>query len=113
MSGSGEGRGDMSKLSVAELEQAYVESVETEQATEHIGRRNRLARHRVNIVEVLRARGEARSALERLAEHSNTRVRANAKARSTGSTGRRRRPRPNRRSGRRPYGSAIMRRRRH
>ncbi len=79
MSGSGEGRGDMSKLSVAELEQAYVESVETEQATEHIGRRNRLARHRVNIVEVLRARGEARSALERLAEHSNTRVRANAK----------------------------------
>jgi hypothetical protein len=74
MSGSGEDRGELSKLSVAELEQAYVESVETEEATEHIGRRNRLARHRVNIVEVLRARGKARAAFERLAKHSNTHV---------------------------------------
>jgi hypothetical protein len=70
---------ELSKLSVNELEQTYVECVETEEATEHIGRKNRLARQRVNIVEVLRARGEARPALERLAEHSNAYVRANAK----------------------------------
>jgi hypothetical protein len=60
--------------------QAYVKSVEAEEATEHIGRRNRLARRRWNIVEALKARGQARQVLERLAEHSNGQVRANAKS---------------------------------
>lgn len=79
MSGSGADWGEISKFSVAQLEQAYVESVETEEATEHIGRKNRLARHRMNIVAALAARREARPVLERLAEHSNAQVRADAK----------------------------------
>jgi len=89
MSRSGGDGGELSKLSVNELEQTFVESVETEEATEHIGRKHRLARQRVNIVEVLRARGEARPALERLAEHSNAHVRANAKHALDRSTSRR------------------------
>jgi hypothetical protein len=113
MFGIGRRSRELSKLSVAELEQAYVESVETEEATEHIGRKKRLARHRVNVVEVLRARGKARAALERLAKHSNTHVSANA----TGALDRLDKPAresvPNRRCGHRSYGSAIIHRRRH
>ena len=71
---------ELSRLSATELAQAYVKSVEAEEATEHIGRQNRLARHRWNIVEALKARGEARQVLERLTEHSNGQVRANAKS---------------------------------
>jgi uncharacterized protein YwqG len=79
MSASGEERDELSRLSATELAQAYVKSVEAEEATEHIGRQNRLARHRRNIVEALKTRGEALQVLERLAEHSNGQVRANAK----------------------------------
>ena len=71
---------ELSRLSATELAQAYVKSVEAEEATEHIGIQNRLARHRWNIVEALKARGEARQVLERLTEHSNGQVRANAES---------------------------------
>jgi hypothetical protein len=70
---------ELSRLSGTELAHAYVTSVEAEEATEHIGRQNRLSRHRRNIVEALKTRGEALQVLERLAEHSNGQVRANAK----------------------------------
>jgi uncharacterized protein YwqG len=79
MSAPSEETDELSKLSVSELAQAYVKSVEAEEAAQHIGRQNRLAQHRWNIVETLKARGEARLFLERLAEHSNGQVRANAK----------------------------------
>ena len=69
----------LSRLSGTELAHAYVTSVEAAEGTEHIGRQNRLARRRSNIVDALKARGEARQVLERLAQHSNEQVRANAK----------------------------------
>jgi hypothetical protein len=69
----------LSRLSGTELAHAYVTSVEAAEGTEHIGRQNRLARRRSNIVDALKARGEARQVLERLAQHSSEQVRANAK----------------------------------
>jgi uncharacterized protein YwqG len=66
---------ELSPLSVAELAQAYVESVHAAEATEHIGRKNRLARHCWQIVQELTVRGEARSVLQRLADHSDAKVR--------------------------------------
>jgi hypothetical protein len=80
MSAPGEDGDELSRLSATELARAYVTSVEAEEAAEHIGRKNRLARRRSNIVDALKARGEARQVLERLAEHSNGQVRANAKS---------------------------------
>jgi len=71
---TGEGSG-LSKLSAAELAQAYVESVQAAEATEHIGRKNRLARHRWQIVQELKGRQEGRSVLQRLADHSDEEVR--------------------------------------
>src|ERR1700739_2456607 len=65
----------LSGLSFTELEQAYVESVQAAEATEHVGRKNRLARHSDDIVQELKARGEARSVLQRLADHPDAEVR--------------------------------------
>jgi Domain of unknown function (DUF1963) len=70
-----EASGGLSGLSLTELEQAYVESVQAAEATEHVGRKNRLARHRDDIVQELKARGEARSVLQRLADHPDAEVR--------------------------------------
>jgi uncharacterized protein YwqG len=67
--------GGLSKLSVAELAQAYVENVQAAEATDHVGRHNRLVRYRWQIVEELKGRGEAHSVLQRLAEHSDGEVR--------------------------------------
>ena len=67
--------GGLSKLSAAELAQAYAESVQAAEATEHVGRKNRLARHRWQIVQELKGRGEARSVLQRLADHADAEVR--------------------------------------
>jgi uncharacterized protein YwqG len=69
-----EGSG-LSKLSAAELAQAYVESVQAAEATEHVGRKNRLARHCWQIVQELKGRREGRSVLQRLADHSDEEVR--------------------------------------
>ena len=69
---------DLSKLNVTELAEAYVDSVQAAEATEHIGKANRLARHRSKIVQELRARGEDRPVLQRLADHSDQNVRAAA-----------------------------------
>src|ERR1700722_19261877 len=69
------GGGELSQLSAAELAQAYAESVQAAEATEHVGRKNRLARHRWQIVQELKARGEARSVLQRLADHADAEVR--------------------------------------
>jgi uncharacterized protein YwqG len=75
MSGPSEQGDDLSKLSVTELAQAYVESVRAAEASEHIGRKNRLAGRRWQIVQELQARGEARSVLQRLAGHADEKVR--------------------------------------
>lgn len=72
------GSGELSRLSIEELAQAYVESIQAAEATEHVGRYNRLARHRWHIAEELKARGEARSVLQRLAEHADAEVRGSA-----------------------------------
>ncbi len=68
----------LSKLSAAELAQAYVESVQTAEATEHIGRKNRLARRQWQIVQELKGRPDGRSVLQRLADHSEEAVRKGA-----------------------------------
>jgi hypothetical protein len=70
--------GGLSKLSAAELAQAYVESVQAAEATEHIGRKNRLARRQWQIVRELNGRPEGRSVLQRLADHSDEAVREGA-----------------------------------
>jgi uncharacterized protein YwqG len=68
-------KAELARLGVAELAQAYIESVQAAGATDHIGRQNRLARQRWDIVCELKARGEARSVLERLAHHATAEVR--------------------------------------
>ena len=70
--------GSLSKLSAAELAQAYVESVQAAEATEHIGRKNRLARRCWQIVPELKGRADGRSVLQRLADHSDNEVRKSA-----------------------------------
>jgi uncharacterized protein YwqG len=70
--------GSLSKLSAAELAQAYVESVQAAEATEHIGRKNRLARRCWQIVQELKGRTDGRSVLQRLADHSDNEVRKSA-----------------------------------
>jgi uncharacterized protein YwqG len=79
MAGPSKEGDDLSKLGAMELEQAYVESVQAAEATDHVGRKNRLARQRHRIVQELKTRGEARPALERLADHSDAQVRQAAK----------------------------------
>jgi hypothetical protein len=69
------GGGELSQLSAADLAQAYVESVQAAEATEHVGRKNRLARHRWQIVQELKGRADGRSVLQRLADHSDEEVR--------------------------------------
>jgi uncharacterized protein YwqG len=67
--------GGLSNLSVAELTQAYVESIQAAEATEHVGRKNRLSRRGSRIFQELKSRGEARSVMQRLADHSDAEVR--------------------------------------
>jgi len=71
---------DLSTLGLNEIEQAYVASVQAAEATEHVGRKNRLARHRRKIARELEARGQDRAAFQRLAGHSDEHVRASAKS---------------------------------
>jgi uncharacterized protein YwqG len=78
MSELGPEGGGLSKLSVAELAEAYVESVQAAEATEHVGRKNRLSGRCWQIVQELKGRGEARSVLQRLADHSDEEVRKRA-----------------------------------
>jgi len=68
-------RDDLTKLTVAELAQAFIASVQAAAATEHVGRINRLARQQAAIMQELRARGEERSVCERLATHADAEVR--------------------------------------
>jgi uncharacterized protein YwqG len=75
------GGSELSRLSLEELAQAYVESIQAAEATEHVGRKNRLARRGNQIVQELRARGEERSVLQRLADHSDEEVRKSASSR--------------------------------
>ena len=72
--------GELSKLSAAELAQAYVESIQGAEATEHVGRKNRLLGRCSQIFQELKRRGEARPVLQRLAEHSDEEVRKWAKS---------------------------------
>jgi len=67
-------RDDLAKLPVPELAQAYVESIQAMEATEHIGRKNRFARQASNIYQELKARGEARPVFQLLANHSDQEV---------------------------------------
>jgi uncharacterized protein YwqG len=78
MPGPSEQGDDLAKLSVSELAQAFVDSVLAAEATEHVGRANRLAHHRSQIEQELKARGEARSVLQQLADHPDAQVRASA-----------------------------------
>src|SRR5437879_503069 len=71
---------DLQSLSDAELAQACIDAVVAFDATEHVGKANRLADHRSKIVNELKAREEGRSVLQRLADHSNAQVRAWAKS---------------------------------
>jgi hypothetical protein len=66
----------LSKLSLNELEQAYVESLQAAEASDHVGRHNRLVGRCNEIAQELNARAEARSVLTRLADHPNAKVRA-------------------------------------
>ena len=76
MSEPGETSGALSSLSLTELEQAYVESLQAAEASDHVGRHNRLVGRCNEIAQELKARGEARSVLTRLADHPNAKVRA-------------------------------------
>jgi uncharacterized protein YwqG len=71
----GDESGGLSKLSVAELAQAYVDSIQAAAATEHYGRKNRLLCRCSQVVRELKAAGEARAVLQRLANHSDDEVR--------------------------------------
>ena len=55
-----------------------MESVQAAEATEHIGRKNRLARRCWQIVQELKGRTDGRSVLQRLADHSDNEVRKSA-----------------------------------
>ena len=70
---------ELSRLSGTELAHAYVTSVEAEKPPSISEDRTGSRAVARNIVDALKARGEARQVLERLAEHSNEQVRANAK----------------------------------
>jgi|SRR5271168_1221335 len=75
------GTGDeISKLSVTELAQAYVDSVQAQEATEHVGRINRLWDQSSKIVRELTAPGEVRRVLEQLADHSDANVQSSARS---------------------------------
>jgi uncharacterized protein YwqG len=75
MSDLTEAGGGLSKLSAAELAQAYVESIQAAEATEHVGRKNRFFGRCSQIVQELKRRGEVRPVLQRLADHSDEEVR--------------------------------------
>jgi uncharacterized protein YwqG len=72
---------DLAALTEAQLAQAFAESVAAGEATEHVGRKNRLAGRRCKIVQELKARGAARAVLQQLAEHNDAQVRKQAKGR--------------------------------
>jgi uncharacterized protein YwqG len=80
MSAAEEDLVDLATLSVAELAQAYVASVQARQSTDHVGRENRLANRSSAIVQVLNARGELRRVLEDLAHHADAEVQKQARA---------------------------------
>ncbi len=69
---------DLKTFSETQLMQAFVDNARAYEAVEHIGRKNRLIGIRFQIVEELKARGDARSNLERLKKHSDPEVRASA-----------------------------------
>ncbi len=71
---------DLKNLGVGELARTYIDSVLASEATEHIGRRNRLAGVLFEIVEELKTRNAARPTLERLSEHAAPGVRASARS---------------------------------
>jgi uncharacterized protein YwqG len=71
---------DLKSLSDDELAKAYVENVSAWEATEHVGRRNRLFGLRSRIVKELNARGTARLTLEQLSQHHDAGVRAAAQS---------------------------------
>lgn len=71
------GADDLKGLSEAQLVQAYVEHAQAWEATEHIGKKNRLSDRNGKIVDELKTRGVALQALQRLTGHSNAKVRSN------------------------------------
>lgn len=65
---------DPTTLSVAELAQAYVASIQARESTDHVGRLNRLARRSWSIAQELKARGELRRVMEDLGRHADPEV---------------------------------------
>ena len=71
---------DLKGLKDGELTHAYAESVKAQEATEHVGRINRLVGHRNQIFQELRRRGVARAAMNELASQADESVRNRAKS---------------------------------
>jgi uncharacterized protein YwqG len=67
---------DLKDLSEAQLIQAYVEHAQAWEATEHIGKKNRLSDRNGKIFDELKARGVALQVLQQLSEHPDAGVRS-------------------------------------
>jgi uncharacterized protein YwqG len=74
------GGDDLKDLSEAQLVQAYVEHAQAWEATEHVGKKNRLSDRNGKIVEELKARGVALQVLQQLLEHPDAEVRSQAQS---------------------------------
>ena len=78
--GGTQAESNLAALNETELAQAFAESVVAAEATEHVGRKNRLAGRRSAIVHELKARSAEHAVLQHLAEHTDAAVRREAKA---------------------------------
>jgi hypothetical protein len=74
------GADDLKGLSEAQLVQAYVEHAQAWEATEHIGKKNRLSDRNGKIVDELKTRGVALQVLQQLSEHPDAEVRSQAQS---------------------------------
>jgi uncharacterized protein YwqG len=72
------GVSDIKGMTEAQLAEAYAENVQVCEATEHVGKHNRIFGRRREIIDELKARGEIRPALERLLNHPDAQVRSSA-----------------------------------
>lgn len=70
------GQDGLKDLSEAQLVQAYVEHAKAWEATEHVGKKNRLSDRNGKIVEELKVRGVALRVLQQLSEHPDAEVRS-------------------------------------
>jgi hypothetical protein len=74
------GENNIKAMSATQLAEAYAQIVQAVEATEHIGKKNRLEDQAGEIRRELRTRGVAREVLRRLADHPDEKVRASAQS---------------------------------